>query len=233
MNWKDLIATLKKIEGADKLTENLETEITKIEGDRYKAISNEQERGRQLHELQKLLDGLDLAGENSTEKAKALTEKVKTLTDDLNKSQQQIKEFETSKQELESSKSELEKQLGTEKRRVQIRDAAFVSKANARVLETILDSDALIEIATSENGDRQVMIVKGEDKKPLRDYVTINAPDFLPSLFPSDIPIAPSTPPRQATLPSGTPNAQAKPPIDVVKSYVASAGYGFPDDGKK
>lgn len=233
MNWKDAIAALKKIEGADKLSETLEAEITKIEGDRYKAIGDAQSKGRQLNELQQLLDSLDLTGETATEKAKGLTQKIKTLTEDYNKSQQQIKEFENIKQELENTKSEIEKQLAEERRRVQIRDAAFISKANARVLETILDSDALIEIVTAEDGSRQVMIVKGEDKKSLRDYATINAPDFLPSLFPDNVvPATPTNQPKQTSLPSGTPNAQGKTPVDPVKSYLASAGYGFPSDKK-
>lgn len=239
MNWQEAIAALKKIEGAAGLADELDTEYKRVEADRYKAIGNEQRRGREIAELQATLDTVmesaGVEGENSTAKATALTAKLKKLTDERDKLNSQLAEERTAKQQLEASKQESDRLLTAERRRVQIRDAAAAVRANPKVLETILglegNRELGLEFTPGEDGTQQVLVVSGDERKPLRDFTQSAMPDFLPALFPTEAtPPAPAPASRDPKLPSGTPNGKAQPTPGLVATVLKSAGFnGLPE----
>lgn len=239
MNWQEVIAALKKIEGASGLADELQIEYQRVVDDRYKIIGDQQERGRKITELQNTLDAVmesaGVDGENLTAKATALTAKLKKLTDERDRLNTQLAEERTAKQALEATKQESDRLLNAERRRVQIRDAAAAARANPMVLETILsleDNRELgLEVAAQEDGTRQVLVVRGEEKKPLRDFAQATLPDFLPSLFPVETAPPPTTPaPRETRLPSGTPNSKTQDKPSLTSTVLKAAGFnGLPE----
>lgn len=239
MNWQEAIAALRKIEGTEGIANDLDAEYKRVVDDRYKAIGNEQRRGREIAELQATLDTMmesaGLEGENSTAKATALTAKLKKLTDERDKLNTQLAEERTAKQQLETSKQESDRLLAAERRRVQIRDAAAAVRANPKVLETILsleDNRELgLELAPGEDGTQQVIVVRGDERKPLREFAQATMPDFLPSLFPAE-PAPPATPPapRDPRFPSAPPNSKTPATPSLTTTVLKSAGFnGLPE----
>ena len=105
---------------------------------------------------------------------------------------------------------------------MQVTDAAIASGANPNVLRMLVgDSDVGFEIASGDDS-KQVLVVKGEEKKPISEYASANWADFVPSLFPQS-----SEPkPPSGNLPGGTPNGKPE-QKDLVKNYIASAGFGL------
>lgn len=236
MDWKAALEALKKLEGAGELVSAVESRITELDSDRYKAIGDSQSRGRQIAELQKTIDTLveGIEGADTNDKIKNLQGKLIALQSELKAAQSKTSELETARAAAEAAKADYEKQLGVERRRLQIRDAAIASGANATVLETILSLQSMgevsLELSTAEDGTKQVLAVAGEEKKTLRDFAQAKVPDFLPSLFPTEPkPLETKPEDKKPQLPNGSPNGGSA-DKSLAASYLQGAGFtGLPD----
>ena len=157
MKFTEAIAKLQKsdIESAKELAKFFSEHFKSLE-ENYRA-----EEDSYKEQLQALLDAAKGEGTEIGDRLESATKKIAVLNEALTKANE----------DLAAKQSEY-KQL---QRQASIKEAAFVSGANLKVLQRLIDSDDTIEVG------EEVKI----NGKSVEDWAKANFEEFLPSLLPT------------------------------------------------
>lgn len=226
MDYAEALTWIERQDGGSDVLKAIKFRVDAILEEKRRTTQERDTSSSRVSSLESLVEHLTkLAGgegDNPEARIKSATDKISALSAELETVKKTLTETETAKNTAESSKSELEQKLVKQQRLMQVTDAAIASGANPNVLRMLVgDSDVGFEIASGDDS-KQVLVVKGEEKKPISEYAAAYWADFVPSLFPESN----DTNSTKATLPSGSPNGQPD-KKDLVKNYIASAGFGL------
>lgn len=226
MDYAEALTWIEKQEGGSEILKAIKSRVDGILDEKRRATKERDTSSTRISSLESLVEHLTkLAGgegDNPEARIKSATDKISALSLEVETIRKTLADTETANLAAESSKSELEQRLAKQERLILVTDAAIASGANRNVLRMLVgDSDVSFEITSGDNS-KQVLIVKGDEKKPISEYAAAYWADFVPSLFPSTT----DSKPPAANLPSGTPNGKPE-QKDLVKNYIASAGFGL------
>lgn len=227
MDYAEALSWIEKQEGGSDALKAIKSRVDGILDEKRRASKERDTASDRITSLESLVEHLTklagAEGDNPETRIKSATDKIVALSAQLENTKKTLADTETAKTTAESAKIELEQKLTRQERLMQVTDAAIASGANPTVLRYLVgDTDVSFEITSSDDG-KQVLVVKGEEKKPIQEFAQANWSDFLPSLFLS----APPPTKPESKLPGGSPNSKPD-QKDPVKNYVAQAGFTGP-----
>lgn len=245
MDYAEALSWVEKQEGGADILKAIKTRVDGILEEKRRTTRDRDSQAERVSSLESLVEHLTkitgAEGDNPESRIKSASTKVLALTAEIESLKKTLSETEQAKQTtiasseaaraeaeaklaaLEAARAEAEAKFNRTEKDLRITDAAIASNANPNVLRTLIgDTPLSFEIASSDDGKKQVLVVQGEQKTPLTEFAHSNWTDFVPSLFPSS-PQPPASP--DSRLPSGNPNSK---PDDQnpVRSYVKQAGFG-------
>lgn len=228
MDYQEALSLIKKQENGTEIISAVKAHVEGLLGEKFKALETSRTAQARAESLESLVESVlkltGAEGENPEERIKSLSVKVSTLTGELENNKKIISDLESGKSTAETARNEIEQKLKSQSRLLQVTDAAIAANANPNVLRMLTsDSDISFEVTSTESG-KQVLVIAGEEKKPIQEFALANWVDFIPSLFPNDA--TPESFSNKTTLPSGSPSGKPE-QKDFVQSYINSAGFGL------
>ncbi len=229
MDYGEALNKIESLENGSEIINAIKSRVEGVLNEKRTAVTlsnTERDRASQLENIVDQIFKLAGAeGDNPVAKTQSFTTKYNSLLSESSTNQKTISALESAKNAAEQAKSEAETKLIEADRSIKVTEAAIASKANPNVLKKLLtDNQLSLEVSTSEDNSKQVLVVNGDTKLPLTEFAQNNWADFLPSLFPANGSRQPLPP---SILPGGSPGGQKKEEKDPVKSYIAASGFGL------
>lgn len=229
MDYAEALSWIEKQEGGADVLKAIKGRVDGILDEKRNATRASQQAESRISSLESLAEHLarlaGAEGDDPEARFKSASAKVSALAAELESVKKSLGETESAKVAAETARGEFEQKLRSAESNLKITDAAIASGANPNVLRTLIsDSTVTFEINSDSDGSKKVLVVQGEEKKPIQEFAQANWSDFLPSLFPSSN--APAAPKSESRLPGGNPSGQSS-EKDPVKDYIAQAGFGL------
>lgn len=213
MDWKEAIASLRKLEGASESVNILEAEVNRLTNANFELVKDVRKETSKSKEAEgKLTDLLQLLGaegEDLKAKAESANVKVKELQTEIDKATLE-------KTDLEAKYKTLSDEAIDLKRRNTIADAATKSGAIADVLATLV-KDIPVERIEIEKDGVVILSEDGKQRTGLKEYAESQWAAFVPALFPSNTGHGSTS----SRLPSGSPSPNPPKEENLLRAYRA------------